>query len=112
MKDINQVFLQGRIGEDYKYLKTQDGKEYATFTLLVEGYYRSTPSMTMIRIMVFDAPLVNYLKSIKAHQGNRCCIVGMVTSYSKEIKGQNIIQNNIYVRDITIMKTQPNNQTT
>lgn len=108
MKDCNQVFLQGAIGDDYKYKKTQDGKDFATFTLLVSTKFHGADAQSMIRIMVFDQNLVQYLRKVEAHQGNRCSIVGSITSYSREIKGQNTIQNNVYVKDIVIMKTQPN----
>lgn len=104
--DINQVHLQGRICEDYKYAKTETGSEFATFSLAVEGKFKGVASTTYIRIMVFNSTLVQYLHDVKAKQGNRCTIYGTIQSYKREIKGMEIVQNTIIVQDITIRKTK------
>ena len=74
--DKNIVMLEGIIGDDYKYGKTQDGKEYATFSLCINSYMKEfadsterTHSQTYIRIFVFDKKQVAYLQKVKARRG-------------------------------------------
>ena len=104
--DINEVFLQGRIGDDFKYAKDREGKEFATFSLCLNGKFRGSDAVTYIRINVFHPIQIKYLHDVHAHIGNRVTISGFLQSYKKEIKGENIIQNTVIVRDISIRKTQ------
>lgn len=112
MKDKNFVFLEGRISNDYRYMKTRDGREFATFTLMVNSYDKQTKDKTetkvyvFIRIMVFDKYQVEYLKRVKPHNGNRVSILGRVNSHLNEYKGVEFFQNDIVVRDIHIVQTK------
>ena len=38
MRDKNRVMLEGIIGDDFRYSKTQEGKEYATFSLCINAF--------------------------------------------------------------------------
>lgn len=111
--DKNIVMLEGVIGDDYKYGKTQDGKEYATFSLCINSYMKDfadsterTHSQTYIRIFVFDKKQVAYLQKVKARRGQRASVFGRLTSVKNEYKGNTFITNNVTCRDVTIIKNK------
>lgn len=110
--DRNVVLLQGKIGNDYKYLKTKRGSEFATFTLCLEAFDKEERDKTenrntvYIRIMVFDDLLVQYLHKVGARSGNKASIYGRVNSHRVTSKNVTFVQNDIIVRDIHIVKTQ------
>lgn len=114
-KDKNIVMLCGLIGDDYKYGKTKDGKEYATFSLLVNDFNKEladsterTNSQQMLRITCFDPKLVEYLRKVQAHRGMRANVFGRLTTFKNEYKGNTFIQMSVAVRDIEIIKTNSN----
>lgn len=112
--DKNIVWLEGVIGDDYKYAKTQDGKEFATFTLLVRSYMKEFADKTekrdytYLRIMVFDSKLVEHLHKMSARRGHRVSVLARLNSHRQEYKGNAFVQVDIVARDIQIIKT--NNQ--
>lgn len=112
--DKNIVILEGKIGDDFKYGKTTEGKEFATFSLVIssasafhKGYQddseRRKPE-TYLRIMVFDAKQVDYLHKIGAKNGHTAIIYARLSSHKTEYKGIDFIQNNVVVRDLSIIK--------
>lgn len=113
--DRNDVYLQGTIGDDFKYGKAESGFDYATFSLVVEASQfakdKGSEAVTYIRIMVFKHYLVKYLKAVGARRGNKVNVWAFINSHKSEIKGQSIIQNNVIARDICIIKTQSTQQT-
>jgi Single-strand binding protein family. len=93
MLDKNIVFLEGLIGDDYKYGKASDGKEYATFSLSVNSFIKDisdnterTHSQNYIRTTVFDKKLLAYLKKVKAHRGQRVSVFGRISSFKTDTK--------------------------
>ena len=113
MKDNNIVLLEGRIGEDYKYGKTQDGKEFATFSLVIAATnheYKDQDELnrptTYVRVFAFDKRQIEYLRKVKARSGYRASVFGRLNSSHTEHKGISIMSNNVVVRDIHIIKTQ------
>lgn len=114
--DKNIVMLEGIIGDDYKYGKTQDGKEFATFSLCVNSYIKEldetigrTRSQNFIRIFVFNKRQVEYLHNVNAHRGQRASVFGRLTSVKNEYRGNTFITQNVSCRDITIIKTKNEN---
>lgn len=115
MLDKNVVLLSGISGDDVKFCKASNGKDYCTFLLLITTFEKEmgdvdahTRSMDMIRIMVFNnkkTKLVDYLKKIGFRRGMRVTIFGRIQSYKTEVKGNSIIQNNVLVRDIEVVQT-------
>lgn len=113
MLDKNIVLLEGVIGDDYKYSKTNDGKEYATFSLCINSFLKEiadsterTHSQTFIRIFVYDKRLVEYLHKVKAHRGQRASVFGRLVSFKNEYKGNVFMTNNVACRDIQIIQTR------
>ena len=111
--DKNIVFLEGVLGDDFKYGRTVDGKEYATFSLCVNSFIKEisdqterTHSQTYIRTTVFDKKQVEYLRKVNAHRGQRATIFGRISSFKTEYKGIEYIQLSIIVRDIGIIQTK------
>lgn len=103
--------LEGRIHDDYKYMRTRDGREFATFTLLIRSYDKDlrddseTKADIKVRIMVFDYKLVQYLKNVNAHNGCPVSIFGRINSHTIEYKGKYFVMNDVVVRDIHLIKT-------
>ena len=113
MLDKNIVILEGVIGDDFKYSKTKDGKEFATFSLCVNSFSKDisdsterTHSQTYVRIFVYDKKLVEYLRKVNAHLNQRASVFGRLASCKNEYKGITFMTNNIVCRDITIIKTR------
>lgn len=111
--DKNIVFLEGVLGDDFKYGQTEDGKEYATFSLCVNSFIKEisdqterTHSQNYIRTTVFDKKQVEYLRKVNAHRGQRATIFGRISSFKTEYKGIEYIQLSIIVRDIGIIQTK------
>ena len=112
-KDKNIVMLSGIIGEDARFDKTQEGKEYYTFSLCVNAFTKEisdaterTHSQTYIRIMVFDKAQIEYLHKVNVHRGQRANIFGRLTSHKNEYRGNTFVTNNVVCRDIEIVKTK------
>lgn len=115
MLDKNIVWLEGIIGDDYKYGRTDDGKEYATFSLCVNSFIKEisdaterTHSQNFIRTTVFDKKQIAYLRKVDAHRGMRVSVFGRISSFKTEYKGIDFIQLSIVVRDIAIIQTKSN----
>lgn len=113
MLDKNIVLLSGIIGDDAKYGKTQDGKEYFTFSLCVNSFMKEiadkterTHSQAFIRIFVYDARQVEYLHKVNAHRGQRANVFGRIVSFKSEHKGNTFVANNVVCRDIEIVQTK------
>lgn len=113
MLDKNIVFLEGLIGDDFKFGRTSDGKEYATFSLCVNSFIKDisdkterTHSQNFIRTTVFDKKQIEYLRKVDAHRGQRVSVFGRISSFKTEYKGIDFIQLSIVVRDIAIIQTK------
>jgi len=116
MLDRNIVMLAGSVGDKIKWGKTKTGKEYCSFCLVVNSFSaelgdenEESRSKAYIRLFVFNSKkskLVDYLKKVGLHQGQRLDVFGAITSYHTEYKGVSLVQNNIQVRDITVIKTK------
>lgn len=112
-KDKNIVLLSGIIGDDYKYGKTQEGREFATFSLCINSFFKEmadsterTRSQAFIRIFIYDKKQIEYLHRVNAHRGQRASVFGRLVSFKNEYKGNTFITNNVTCRDIEIIKTK------
>ena len=112
MMDKNIVLLEGIIGDDYKYGKTVDGKDYATFSLCINSFVKEiadgterTHSQAFIRIFVYDKRMVEYLRKVNARRGNRASVFGRLVSFKSEYRGNTFMVNNVVCRDVQIIKT-------
>ena len=113
MLDKNIVWLEGLLGDDFKYGRTEDGKEYATFSLCVNSFIKEisdkterTHSQNFIRTTVFDKKLIAYLRKVDAHRGMRVSVFGRLSSFKSEYRGIDFIQLSIVVRDIAVIQTK------
>lgn len=113
MLDKNIVWLEGLLGDDFKYGRTEDGKEYATFSLCVNSFIKEisdkterTHSQNFIRTTVFDKKLIAYLRKVDAHRGMRVSVFGRLSSFKTEYRGIDFIQLSIVVRDIAVIQTK------
>ena len=111
--DKNIVFLEGVIGDDFKYGRSENGKDFATFSLAVNSFIKEisdqterTHSQNYIRTTVFDKKQLEYLRKVNAHRGQRASIFGRISSFKTEYKGIEFIQLSIIVRDIGIIQTK------
>ena len=113
MLDKNIVWLEGLLGDDFKYGRTEDGKEYATFSLCVNSFIKEisdkterTHSQNFIRTTVFDKKLIAYLRKVDAHRGMRVSVFGRLSSFKTAYRGIDFIQLSIVVRDIAVIQTK------
>lgn len=114
--DKNLVILSGVSGDDVKFARATNGKEYCTFLLLISTFDKelgdespNSRGMDMIRILVFNnkrGKLVDYLKKVGFRRGMRVTVMGRLQSYKSEVHGVTIIQNNVMVRDIECVMTK------
>lgn len=112
-KDKNIVILSGLVGDDAKWGKTHDGKEYFTFSLCISSYDKELAdaterkhSQTFCRIFVYDRRQLEYLHRVEVHRGQRANITGRISSFKTEYKGNSYITNSVVCRDIEIVKTK------
>ena len=110
----NSVYLSGITGDDVKFGKAANGKEYCTFLLEVNHNGKmmgdeQTSGVELIRVAIFNnkRKLVDYLKEMGFRRGMRVNIVGRLQSTKTEYKGIELIQLMVQVIDITIVQTKP-----
>ena len=113
MKDTNIVILAGRVGENVKFGTATNGNKYCTFILEIDAYSRdmhdSTErdySRTLVRMFVYDKPMLAYLERVGLKQGNFVQVLARLNSHKTEVGNKNIIQNSVIVRDISVIKTK------
>lgn len=116
MLDKNVVMLEGLIGDDAKWGKTQDGKEYFTFSLCINGVFKDmadsterTHSQTFVRIFCYDKKQLAYLRSVDAHRGRRASVFGRLSSYKAEYKGNSYTALSVVCRDVAIISSKKEN---
>lgn len=113
----NEVLLRGIVADNVMYKKASNGKDYCTFSLVVnhdktELSEGETNSKEFIRIFVFNGKkkkLVDYLKDMGFRRGLYVGIYGLLRTTSTEHKGIPIVQISVGVRDIFIIQTKPIN---
>lgn len=113
MLDKNIVLLEGLIGDDAKFGRTQDGKDYYTFSLCVNSFIKEmaddterTHSQAFVRIFVYDKKQLEYLHRINVHRGQRASVFGRLSSFKTEYKGHSFITLNVICRDIDVVQTK------
>lgn len=113
MLDKNIVLLEGLIGDDAKFGRTQEGKEYFTFSLCINSYIKEiaddterTHSQTYVRIFCYDKKHLAYLRKINAHRGQRASVFGRLSSFKNEYRGNSFMTLNVICRDITVIQTK------
>lgn len=111
MKDRNIVMLSGIVGDDVKFGRSQNGKNYCSFSLCINSYMRDMAddteranSQAMIRVTAFDKKLVEYLQNVGIKRGQRASIFGRLSTHKTEYKGIDYIQLAVVIRDIEIVK--------
>lgn len=113
MLDKNIVWLEGIIGDDAKFGKTQEGKEFYTFSLCINSFAKEmadsterTHSQAFIRVFCYDKKHLAYLQKVHAHRGQRATVFGRLTSFKNEYHGHVFLTISVICRDISILKTR------
>ena len=111
MKDINICYLNGVIGDDFKFATAVNGKEYFTFSLITRNsYYKDfadseeKDSVTYSRVSCFDKSIVKYMHDVKAHRGMRVSVFGRLSSNVREYQGRRVGTTMIIVRQISVVQ--------
>lgn len=108
----NSVYLAGLAGDDVKFGRAVNGKEYCTFSLLVSTSNKlfggeETNGSEMIRVVIFNnkRKLVDYLKDMNFHRGMRVSVIGRLRTTKTQKRGIDIIELTVFVIDITVVMT-------
>lgn len=110
MRDINEVFLIGRLTKDPEIKMTQSGKDCLMFNLAVN---RNDYEANFIRCVAFEKTAQNINQYL--HKGDRLAITGTLTSRSYENQnGQRVFITEVLVRQTQFLNsknfnTQTNN---
>lgn len=112
--DKNICILEGVINDDAKWGKKKDnGREYFTFTLIVNSYNKEFAddternfSLSYVRIFVYDKLQLEYLHKVDAKRGQRATIFGRLQAYKAEYKGHSYFTLSVVCRDVKIIKTK------
>lgn len=108
--DINECFLRGRIGQDFKFAKTKDAREFATFSIAINNIASrkwdktAHDNIVYLRIMVFDTRLVQYLHKVNAKANDMVNVFARLNSHKVNQKGVEYSQIDIVANDISIIK--------
>ena len=113
MEFINEVHLKGRIADGLKFAKSKRGKEYATFSLVIEPSAKrkeaGSESLTYVRVMVFDEDEVLYMHRRGAHTGMIAELYCYITSRKASVtKDKSIISNQVIVRKMILGEDEKN----
>lgn len=115
MKDKNIVMLEGLVGNDLKRGTASNGKKFITFSLCINSYMReihdSTESehpMAYLRVFIYDQRMLRYLNDTNIKHNDRVSIFGRLHSKLREVGKERIVQMNIVVRDISLIKKNAN----
>ena len=111
----NQVFLKGCIGDDLVFKKAKSGKDYCSFSLIVnhdtkELSDEETNGVEYVRIFIFNnkkKKMVDKLKEMGLRRGLFVSIIGRLQTARTEVKGISLIQLTVQVRDLSIIQTKP-----
>ena len=103
----NETIIVGKIGKAIKYARAQNGNSYAYVCVECEakdGQQADDRLIPLIHVSTFKSHLVKYLKDVDAKVNDTIIVFGFISSYGKEIKGQNIISNNVVANALYIAK--------
>lgn len=107
--DFNMLFLIGRMGAAIKEGTAKNGTKYLYFSIEVESKQTATSiernQHQVLHVMVFRKVVIDYLKRVKARQGNTIIAKGYVAAFSDTIKGKDIIANAITATEVYVVKT-------
>lgn len=114
----NQVFLKGQVGDDIVFRTSKNGKDYCTFSLIVNCTNKwlsdeETNSVEFIRIFIFNnqrKKMVDKLKEMGLRRGQFVSIIGRLQTSKTEHKGINILNLTVQVLDLSILQTGINKQ--
>ena len=108
--DRNEIILVGRIGAKIKSGTTVNGDAYIWMPIYIENNRNANTTdnnrYQNINVMCYKPNVIKYLDKVHAHRGSKVIVFGFVSSFSKEIKGKEIIANAINANEILVIKTK------
>lgn len=105
MRDINEVFLIGRLTKDPEIKMTQSGKDCLMFNLAVN---RNDDEANFIRCVAFEKTAQNINQYL--HKGDRLAIIGTLTSRNYENQnGQRVFITEVLVRQTQFLNSKSSN---
>lgn len=110
MNDINSVVLIGRIGSVLRFAKSVSGTPYTYFAMEIEDKTNAKEEKDynyhqIVHIMCFKKRIIDYLQAVDVRQREKVVVVGFISSYASELKGEKIISTVVCARDILVVKT-------
>lgn len=105
MRDINEVFLIGRLTKDPEIKMTQSGKDCLMFNLAVN---RSDDEANFIRCVAFEKAAQNINQYL--HRGDRLAVIGTLISRSYQNQnGQRVFITEVLVRQTQFLNSKSSN---
>lgn len=109
MADFNFLLLIGRIGAAMKEGTAKNGSKYLYFSIEIQSKQTATSiernQYQTLHVMVFRKPVIDYLRKVKAHQGNTVIVKGYLTAFPDTVNGKDVVVNAINGVECYIVKT-------
>ena len=106
----NEVVLVGRVGAPVKFATAQSGNTYVYFPIEIETRSNAKENERnyhqTIHVMCFKRHIVEYLRKVKAKQGNNVIVFGFASSYPSEVNGKQILANGITANAVYVVKKE------
>ena len=110
MADFNMLFLIGHIGAAMKEGTAKNGSKYLYFSIEIHSKQTATSiernQYQTLHVMVFRKPVIDYLRKVKAHQGNTVIVKGYVSAFPNTVNGKDLITNAITASEVYVVKTK------
>ena len=87
----------------------KNGSKYLYFSIEIQSKQTATSiernQYQTLHVMVFRKPVVDYLRKVKARQGNTVIVRGFVSAFPDTVNGKDVVVNAINGVECYIVKT-------
>jgi hypothetical protein len=110
MADFNQLILIGRMGAAMKEGTAKNGTKYLYFAIEIQSKQSANSiernQYQTLHVMVFRKPVIDYLRRVRAHQGNAVVVKGYITAFPDTVNGKDVVVNAINGVECYVIKTK------
>lgn len=110
MADFNLLILIGRIGAAMKEGTAKNGSRYLYFSIEIQSKQTANSiernQHQTLHVMVFRKPVIDYLRRVRAHQGNTVVVKGYIAAFPDTVNGKDVVVNAINGVECYVIKTK------